>query len=89
MAQPFRTLLEARARAALAALVPAGFEAVPHEVVVRRGSVAGELCRLAAEREMSLIAIASHGRTGLPHLLLGSVAERVLRHAPCSVLVLR
>jgi universal stress protein A len=84
-----RRELEASARDALAALVPACFETVPHEVAVRRGSVVGELCRLAAERDVSLIAIASHGRTGLAHLLLGSVAERVVRHAPCSVLVLR
>jgi universal stress protein A len=84
-----RRELEARARAELAALVPAGCESVPTEIEVRRGSVVEELCRLAAARDVSLIAIASHGRTGLRHLLLGSVAERVLRHAPCSVLVLR
>jgi nucleotide-binding universal stress UspA family protein len=84
-----RRELEARARAELAALVPADRGSVPCEVEVRRGSVVEELCRLAAERDGPLIAIASHGRSGLGHLLLGSVAERVLRHAPCSVLVLR
>ena len=36
-----------------------------------------------------LVVIATHGRTGLNHVLLGSVAERVVRHAPCAVLVTR
>jgi nucleotide-binding universal stress UspA family protein len=36
-----------------------------------------------------LIVMSSHGRTGLPHLFLGSVAERVLRTAPCPVLTVR
>jgi nucleotide-binding universal stress UspA family protein len=36
-----------------------------------------------------LIVMPSHGRTGLAHLLIGSVAERVIRYAPCPVLVLR
>jgi len=47
---------------------------------------------LVAEAEdcgASLIVTGSHGRTGLGHALLGSVAERVLRHAPCSVLTIR
>ncbi len=44
----------------------------------------------AAEREkIDLIAIGTHGRGGLKRLLLGSVAERVVREAPCAVLVLR
>ena len=37
----------------------------------------------------NLIVMSSHGRTGLPHLFLGSVAERVLRTAPCPVLTVR
>ena len=36
-----------------------------------------------------LIVVATHGRTGLSRLLMGSVSERVVRHAPCSVLVAR
>jgi nucleotide-binding universal stress UspA family protein len=36
-----------------------------------------------------LIVVSTHGRTGLSHLLIGSVAERVVRHAPCPVLTLR
>jgi Universal stress protein family len=46
--------------------------------------------RQAAEREHAdLILMGSHGRTGLAQVLIGSVAERVVRHAPCPVLVAR
>ena len=36
-----------------------------------------------------LIVMGTHGRTGITHLLIGSVAERVIRHAPCPVFVVR
>jgi nucleotide-binding universal stress UspA family protein len=42
-----------------------------------------------AEAGFELIVIGTHGRTGLPRFLLGSVAEKVVRHAPCSVLTVR
>ena len=38
---------------------------------------------------IDLIVIATHGRTGLSHVLLGSVAERIIREAPCPVLTIR
>ncbi len=41
------------------------------------------------ESEADLILVATHGYTGFKHLVLGSVAERVIRHAPCPVLVVR
>jgi nucleotide-binding universal stress UspA family protein len=44
---------------------------------------------LAGNRAVDLIVIGTHGRTGLLHVLLGSVAERVVRLAPCPVLVTR
>lgn len=46
-----------------------------------------EICRAAEERRSDLIVMGSHGRTGMAHVLLGSVAERVVRHASCPVLV--
>lgn len=46
-----------------------------------------EICRLVSELQIDLIVTATRGRTGLKHLALGSTAERVVRHAPCPVLV--
>jgi universal stress protein A len=44
---------------------------------------------IAAAKEYDLIVMGTHGRTGLKHLLLGSVAEKVVRHASCPVLTVR
>jgi universal stress protein A len=48
-----------------------------------------EICRIANETKASLIVLGSHGRTGIMRRLLGSVAEATVRHAPCSVFVVR
>ena len=48
-----------------------------------------EICRIAKETRASLIVLGSHGRTGVLRRLLGSVAEATVRHAPCSVFVVR
>ncbi len=53
------------------------------------GDPGSRIADIATERDASLIVISSHGRTGLNRMLLGSVAERVVRLAPCPVLVLR
>src|SRR5262249_50412479 len=56
--------------------------------VLRSGpSAAAEILALADEHESALIVVGTHARRGLPRLLLGSVAERVLRNATQSVLV--
>ena len=47
------------------------------------------ICERAKEIGADLVVISTHGRTGLAHMLIGSVAERVVRHAPCPVLTLR
>jgi nucleotide-binding universal stress UspA family protein len=44
---------------------------------------------LARKRKADLIVMGTHGRTGLPHVLLGSVAERVIRSAPCPVITVK
>jgi nucleotide-binding universal stress UspA family protein len=59
------------------------------ETLVGQGAPAAEILRIAAEQQASLIVIATHGRTGLKRLALGSVAEQVIREAPCPVLVVR
>ncbi|HEY8432441.1 MAG TPA: universal stress protein [Sandaracinaceae bacterium] len=43
----------------------------------------------AEKEDVDLIVLSTHGRTGLAHLLIGSVAEKVVRHAPCPVLTVR
>lgn len=48
-----------------------------------------EICKVAKETRASLIVVGSHGRTGMLRRLLGSVAEATVRHAPCSVFVVR
>jgi len=48
-----------------------------------------KLIEYAKEQAMNLIVLATHGRTGAEHLLIGSVAEKLVRLASCSVLVLR
>jgi nucleotide-binding universal stress UspA family protein len=53
------------------------------------GDAAGELVRLARARPFDLVIVGTHGRRGVKRLVLGSVAERVVREAPCAVLVVR
>ncbi len=59
------------------------------EYAVRIGTPAEEIVRYADEREVDLIIMGTHGRNGVAHLLLGSVAEHVVRAAPCPVLLVR
>jgi nucleotide-binding universal stress UspA family protein len=59
------------------------------EVRLLEGTPWDAITRLARDEGFSLIVLSTHGRTGLAHALIGSVAERVLRHASCSVLVVR
>jgi nucleotide-binding universal stress UspA family protein len=74
--------LERRARAARGR----GLLASP---LVRTGSPAPTIARVAAEERADLVVVGTHGRSGLDRLVLGSVAERVVRQAPCPVLVVK
>lgn len=58
-----------------------------HELV--RGQPAAAIAGYARQHNIDLIVMPTHGRTGLSRFLLGSVAEEVLRHAPCPVLTIR
>jgi len=56
---------------------------------VRWGGPVESIVSYAIEHRIDLITIATHGRTGLSHVLLGSVAEHIVREAPCPVLTIR
>ena len=62
------------------------FAGIPYHTHVRHGFIWQNLSEVIAENEVDLIVVGTHGRTGLGKLLLGSVAEDILRHAPCPVL---
>jgi len=62
---------------------------VPVDTQVRTGSPTREILQAARELPADLIVVSTHGRTGLQHVFLGSVAEHVVRRAPCPVLVVR
>lgn len=66
-----------------------GVECEGVDVRVVFGDPGSEIAEFAKETEAELIVLPSHGRTGLKRLLIGSVAERVVRLAHCPVLVLR
>jgi nucleotide-binding universal stress UspA family protein len=59
------------------------------EAVLVGKDVAGSITRYASDKNIDLIVMATHGRSGLVRLWLGSIVEKVLRSAPCPVLALR
>lgn len=85
--------VEARCREAEEYLAPVAAalraKGVDTAWAIRRGRPADEILAAAREGGADLIAMATHGRTGLGRLLFGSVAEAVLRHAPVPVFMIR
>jgi universal stress protein A len=78
-----------RAREGLQALVDRVKDSLTATSSVREGKTWVEICAAAKEENADMIVIGSHGRTGLSHVLIGSVAETVARHAECPVLIVR
>ena len=66
--------------------ISASLAGIPHRSYVRHGQVWDNLAGLIDEEQIDLIVLGTHGRGGLGKLLLGSVAENILRHATCPVL---
>ena len=62
---------------------------IPVTHVLLQGDPASEIVRYGRDAGIDVIVMGTHGRTGVERLLLGSVAEKVLRDAPCSVLVVK
>jgi nucleotide-binding universal stress UspA family protein len=56
------------------------------KLLVRSGPAADTICEMAEETRANLIVMATHGRVGVRHFVLGSITEHVLRRAPCPVL---
>ncbi|HON78815.1 MAG TPA: universal stress protein [Spirochaetota bacterium] len=86
----FNNEIEEYAREKLRKLIDEDIgDEVPVESVIRMGRPFMEINRAAEEYDIDLIIIATHGHTGVQHLLFGSTAEKVVRKAPCPVLSLR
>jgi nucleotide-binding universal stress UspA family protein len=81
IAMAHRYTEEARDRAAASG--------VRTETFVREGEAYEAIIRTAREQQVNTIVMGSHGRTGLRRLLMGSVAEKVIGHAPCPVLIVK
>lgn len=70
-------------------------EIVPHHAsltiqhVLLDGVSAKEIVQLASDKQADLIIMSTHGRTGMRHVMMGSVAEKVVQHARCPVLTFR
>jgi nucleotide-binding universal stress UspA family protein len=62
---------------------------VPTQTLVREGESYQSIIKIATEGNADMIVMGSHGRTGLKRLLMGSVTEKVIGHAPCPVLVVK
>jgi len=62
---------------------------LPRHTAVLEGHPSTEIVQAAVDFDCDMIIIASHGRTGLEHILIGSVAESVTRHAHCPVLIVK
>ena len=65
----------------------AKFRRVQFETVIKVGPPVSEICDFADQRDVDLIVTATHGRTGFKHLMIGSAAEQIVRHARRPVLV--
>ncbi|MFL5329970.1 MAG: universal stress protein [Gemmataceae bacterium] len=62
---------------------------IPVEHVLVQGDPGVEIPKYAAEANIDMVVMGTHGRTGRERMLMGSVAEKTLRNAPCSVLVVK
>jgi len=62
---------------------------IPADAEILYGEAVGRIIEYAADVNADLIVMATHGRTGMSHVLLGSVAEQVVRKAPCPVITLK
>ncbi|MFH0735065.1 MAG: universal stress protein [bacterium] len=82
--------MQDRAKAELESLILTDIPAsLKPEAIIKAGKPFVEIIDTASDLDIDLIIIATHGHTGMEHLLFGSTAEKVVRKAPCPVLTLR
>ena len=65
------------------------FEGVEPELIIRIGNIQQEILNVVKEKKIELIVMGTHGRTGFAHAVVGSVAEKIVRFAPCNVLTVK
>jgi nucleotide-binding universal stress UspA family protein len=89
--QPLQQLLRDRAAGLMDRFVKGvpGIGELPVRTRVEAGKSAEAILRIADKERFDLIVMGTHGRTGLSRLMVGSVAERVIRDAPCPVMTVR
>ncbi len=89
-AEEFQRALDASAKRELERLAAKLRDRSPRiHVLLEHGDPGEEIARIAGREHADLIVMSTHGRSGVQHLLLGSVAEKVIRIAPCAVLIVR
>lgn len=91
LAEEFMAKRKAEFKEALSNFIPPEVKEVldVKEILEEAKPVHHTIVERAAQIPVDVIVVATHGRTGLAHVLLGSVAEHIIRHAPCPVLVIR
>jgi universal stress protein A len=80
---------EEYARTELQRVSNAELTGVDHEVLLRFGHPAEQIVAAERETKAELLVMATHGRTGVSHFIMGSVAEKVVRESACPVLTVR
>jgi universal stress protein A len=80
---------ENEARAKLAALTEKKLVGIIHEEIIYTGDITGSILQSIGRFGPDIVVMATHGRSGIAHLILGSVAEAVVRKANCPVLTIR
>jgi nucleotide-binding universal stress UspA family protein len=61
----------------------------PFKRVIKTGIIFAEIIDYVKDQEIDLVIMGTHGRSGIEHILIGSVAEKVVRKSPCPVLTIR
>ena len=69
------------------ALLEPKLKGIPHELMIRKGEIWDRLSEIIEKNGIDLIVAGTHGRSGVSKLLMGSVAEKIFRHAACPVLI--